>query len=109
MSTNTPIPLKSSILDELATAQLERYVTVGRNDIRRRAKVPIITDEIDPELACRVYDEFNDVASNALKFEFWRQCLAGQARAHWDALISADLGRSNANFLQRISEWFQKC
>ena len=38
-----------------------RYVTVHGNDVRRRARCPIIGNEIEPELAMRVFDEFRDI------------------------------------------------
>ena len=113
---NPPIYLKTTLPDTLETVQLERYVTVAGNDVRRRARVPVITNEVEPELACRVYDEFRDVCaqerlnltSGTLKFEFWRQCLAGQARNHWDAVVEGLPGTTNANFATGIGEWFEK-
>jgi hypothetical protein len=61
--------------------QLERYVTVDGNNVRRRAQCPVITNEKDPELACKVYEEFSDICtdgrlhlnSGPLKFEFFHQ------------------------------------
>ena len=47
-----PIHLKTKLPATLETVQLERYVTVGGNDVRRRVRVPLITDELDPEMAC---------------------------------------------------------
>ena len=60
---NAPMTLKTTLADNLETVQLERYVTVQGNDVRRRARCPVIGNEIDPELAMRVYDEFVDIAS----------------------------------------------
>ena len=117
MSSTAPISLKTNVLSSLETVSLERYVTVAGNQVRRRARIPFMNDEIDPELACRVYDEFCDVASasrlslnsGTLKFEFWRQCLQGQARRHWDSIVPDLAGTTNANFLEGIEEWFAKC
>ena len=114
---NAPLKLKTELREDLETVQLERYVPVGGHDVRRRAKMPTINNEIDPELACKGYDEFLDVCSaNRLcltqgvqKFEFWRQCLQGNARTHWDAIMT-QIGGTNTNvdFENCVVEWFTK-
>ena len=112
-----PIGLKSKLGEILMnTVQLERYVTVGANQVRRRARVPVIRDEIDPELPCKVYEEFLDVCKDErlqlndgpLKFEFWRQCLLGQARSFWDAEVAAAAGTTDNDFTEAITCWFAK-
>ena len=78
-SVEPPILLKSKLPELLTTVQLERYVTVGANQVRRRVRCPVMSNEIDPELACRVYEEFLDIASEPClhldtgnsKFEFF--------------------------------------
>ena len=98
MTADPPLKLKTEIPDELEQVQLERYVKVGGNDVCHRARVPVMTDEVDPELALRVHDEFRNVQANtrlhlnngALKFEYYRQCLRRQARCHWDAVLLDD-------------------
>ena len=78
-----PIGLKTKLPDLLTTVQLERYVTVGGNQVRRRARCPLISEENDAELACRVYEEFVDICTQnrfhlntgPLKFEYFCQCL----------------------------------
>ena len=103
MSTvDAPIGLKTNLPDELVTVQLERYVPDGAgNQVRHRVRCPVINNENDPELACRVYEEFCDISndtwlhldSGLLKFEYFRQCLVGQARSHWD-VAAASVGRT---------------
>ena len=41
-------------------------------------------------------------------FEYWRQCLGGQARRHWDAVLVGNNQRSVNAFEARILEWFAK-
>ena len=115
-SLEAPLLLKSRLTD-VSTIQLERYVLVAGNDVRRRAKCFIMTDELDPELACKVYEEFVDVATDnrlhlstgPLKYEFFRQCLGGQARAHWDTIVHAQRGgQTLPNFNAAITSWFSK-
>ena len=111
-----PLTMKTSILPEgdLPKAFLERYVTVAGNNVRRRAHCPLIANETDAELACKVYEEFQDISSQnrfhlntgALKFEYFRQCLAGQARAHWDVAANNQADESDASFSAAIVEWF---
>ena len=109
-----PLSLKTKLADLLTTAQLERYVNVAGNQVRRRCRCPVIGNEQDPELACKVYEEFVDIATDhrlsldtgPLKFEYFRQCLAGQARSAWDAAAAAQGGTTNANFQAAIVEWF---
>ena len=72
-------------------APLERYVTVGGHDVKRRANVPMMVDEVDAESACKTYEEFVDISiltrmhlnTGVLKFDIWRQCLGRKARRHW--------------------------
>ena len=109
-----PIGLKTKLPDILHTVQLERYVDVAGNAVRRRARCPLINNENEPELACRVYEEFVDVSgadrfnlnTGALKFEFFRQCMAGQARAYWDVAARNAGGATLANFETAVTEWF---
>ena len=111
-----PISMKSKLPTLLETVQLERYVTIGGHDVRRRAKVPVMADESDPEMACRVYEEFRDVrtadrlslTAGSMLFEYWRQCLGGQARRHWDAILVPNAARTVNAFENRILEWFAK-
>ena len=111
-----PLSLKTKVSDTLEQASLERYVTVGGNDVRRRAYVPIMRNELDPEHACRVFEEFVDVCKHgrlhlntgALKFEYWRQCLQGQARSHWDVIADDLPGTTNVDFDNGIEAWFAK-
>ena len=42
-----PILLKPPENENRITAPLERYVTVGGNDVKRRANVPMMVDEVD--------------------------------------------------------------
>ena len=58
---DAPIGLKSQLQEPFMMQQLERFVTVGGNDVRRCARCPVISSEIDPELACKVYEEFVDI------------------------------------------------
>ena len=118
MSTaHPPIFLKSALEDHLETVQLERYVTVGDHDVRRRARVPIVGNETEAELVCRAYQEFEDVCrasrlslgTGVLKYEFWRQCLQGQARSHWDSVVASQVAaNSNVHFGEGIRAWFEK-
>ena len=109
-----PISLKTKLPETFNNAQLERYVDVAGNNVRRRAKCPIMNNQSDPEMACRVYEEFVDIcgedrlhlSTGALKFEFWRQVLAGQARAHWDAIAAGLPGTTLAHFATGILAWF---
>ena len=57
---------KTSLLPkgELPKAFLERYVPVGGNNVRRRAQCPLITNETDAELACKVFEEFTDILTD---------------------------------------------
>ena len=81
MSVNAPIELKTKLSDEdmRNSVQLERYVTVAGHDVRRRAKMPGISDSLDPEVICKVFEEFRDVATanrlhlstGQLKFEYF--------------------------------------
>ena len=113
-SVEPPIQIKTKLPDILPTVQLERYVTVGANHVRRCARCPLINNEVDPELACRVVEEFMDIATDTrlhlddgpLKFEFFRQCLSGQARAHWDVAAAAQADNSNAAFDAALVVWF---
>ena len=84
-----PIKLKTALPDKssLRTVALECYVTIGANQVCHGAKCPTIGEETDPEMACKVREEFEDICvearlhlnTGALKFEYWRQCSTGQA------------------------------
>ena len=109
-----PILLKTKLPDLLPTVQLERYVNVGGNHVRRRARCPLINNENDAELACKVHEEFLDICTadrfdlntGALKFEFFRQCMTGQARAHWDVAVANNPGGTDNDFNAAVTEWF---
>ena len=117
MTTVEPaLALKTSLLPEgeLPKAFLERYVPVAGNNARRRAQCPLITNETDAELACEVFEEFTDIATanrfdlndGPLRFECFRQCLAGQARAHWDVAVNNQADDTMASFEAAVVEWF---
>ena len=61
-----------------------------------------------------MYEEFQDISSQnrfhlntgALKFKYFRQCLAGQARAHWDVAANNQADKTDASFSAAIVEWF---
>ena len=63
----------------MPTAFLERCVPVAGNNVRRRAACPLITNETNAELACKVHEEFTDIATanrfdlndGPLRFEFF--------------------------------------
>ena len=55
-----PILLKPPENENRIMAPLERYVTVGGHDVKRRANVPMMVDEVDTESACKTYEEFVD-------------------------------------------------
>ena len=113
-----PISIKTKLPEMLPTVPLERYVTVGGNQVRRRGRCPMISNESDPELLCKVFEEFTDLCSEArfnlntaaLKNEYFRQCLFGQARAHWDSIVAGIAGGivNDAAFDQAVSELFGK-
>ena len=112
-SVDPPLTLKTNLPEHLYTVKLERYVTVAGQQVRRRAACPIITNETDPEMACKVYEEFVDICTEhrlhldtgVLKFEFYRQCLNGQASAHWDTIVAGLAGATdNAAFSQAITQ-----
>ena len=115
----TPLFLKTQLPEPSAMehAQLERYVTdAAGNHVRRRARVLLVSNQTDPELACKVMEEFNNIATatrlnlntGELKFEFFRQCLGGAARLHWDVAVAAQAGQTNAEFNAAIALWFGK-
>ena len=56
-----PLKLKTELPDELELIQLERYVVVDDDHVRRRAKVLVITNETNPEMILCVHDEFQDI------------------------------------------------
>lgn len=109
-----PCLLKTTLPHDLNTVQLERYVTVGGNQVRRRIDAPTIGDELDPELALRVYQEFLDIcnvsrlhlSTGQLRFEFFRNCLGGQARNHWDAAVSPPDNTTLVHFRETVDRWF---
>ena len=93
-----PLVLKTSLpaKGDMPKAFLERCVPVAGNNTRRRAQCPLIANKTDAELACEVFEEFTDIATancfdlndGPLRLEYFRQCLAGQARAHWDVAVN---------------------
>ncbi len=111
--TNVPIKLKTALEGQSTTVQLERYVTVGVNDVRRRSTAPMIEDEASPELALHVYMEFTDIvttprldlSTGALKFEYWRQVLKGNSRTHCDSTAQDVAGTTNDNFEEAMVIW----
>ena len=120
MTTVEPaLVLKTSLLPkgELPKAFLERYVPVAGNNARRCAQCPLIANKTDAELACKVFEEFTDIATanrfdlndGPLRFECFRQCLAGQARAHWDVAVNNQADDTMASFEAAVVEWFANC
>ena len=84
---------------------------------RRRAQVPFITDELDPERAIRVLTEFLEICGNerlhlntgANRFIFFHQVLFGEARKHCDDVLTAHgAGRTMANFTTCVNNWIAK-
>ena len=64
-SVEAPIGLKTQLADLPTTVQLERYVQdTGGVQVRRRVRCPVINNENDPELACRIFEEFSDIAGD---------------------------------------------
>ena len=112
---SVPVTLVSQIAEQ-NLVQLERYVTVGGNDVRRRAKAPTIADEALPELALYVYQEFMDIAGQSrlslttgvTRFEFFRQVLMGTARSHWDAATAEVAGTNLDHFDEAVDIWLSK-
>ena len=47
---NVTVRIKTQITEEPKTVQLERFVTVAGNDVKRRLKCPVIEDQACPEL-----------------------------------------------------------
>ena len=111
-----PILLKPPENENRIMAPLERYVTFGGNDLKRKANVPMMVDEVDAESACNAYEEFVDISittrmhlnTGVLKFGIWRQCLGEQARIHWDAIMPTLGGTTIPNFNIGITTWFIK-
>ena len=70
----------------------------------------------DAELACKVFEEFTDIATanrfdlndGPLRFECFRQCLAGQAHAHWDVAVNNQANDMMPSFEAAVVEWFAK-
>ena len=83
-----PILLKPRENENRIMDPLKRYVTVGGHDLKRRANVPMMIDEVDAESVCKTYEEFVNISiptrmhlnTGVLKFEIWRQCLGGKSR-----------------------------
>ena len=116
-TSTAPIELRSKVPEEQPMAQLERYVNVGGAQTRRRAQIPIVEDEEDPKVCCKLYKEFLDLidasrlnlSTGALRFEFFRQCLRGGARDNWDSVLTDHgAGRGANDFRDCITEWFGK-
>ena len=111
-----PILLKTPENENRIMAPLEIYVTVGGHDVKRRANVPMMVDEVDAESACKTYEEFIDISitkrmhlsTGVLNFEIWIQCLGGQARRHCDAITPTLGGNTIPNFNTGIATWFTK-
>ena len=78
-----PILLRPPENENRIMAPIERYVTFGGHDVKRRSNVPMMVYEVDAESACKTYEEFVDISiltrmhlnTGVLKFEIWRQCL----------------------------------
>ena len=113
---NVPVRIKTQITEEPKTVQLERFVTVAGNDVKRRLKCPVIEDQACPELALYINHEFMEAAgttqlsltTGALRFEFFRQVLKGTARSHWDAAAESVNGTTLENFAAATKEWFNQ-
>ena len=111
-----PILLKPTENENRIMAPLEIYVTVGGRYVKRRANLPIMVDEVDAESACKTSEEFVNIYipttmhlnTGVSKFEIWRQCLGGQARRHWDAIIPTLGGTIIPYFNTGIATWFTK-
>ena len=60
-----PLLLKTSLpaKGDMPEAFLECCVPVGGNNVSRRAMCPLITNKTNAELACKVYEEFTDIAT----------------------------------------------
>ncbi len=110
-----PIKLKTTLPATVSTVTIARYVAdAGGNNVKRMATLPRIADEMEPELALRVYDEYKaamaaprlSLTNGSLRFEFFPQLLSGQARRHWDAAAAPFAAAlTNANFDTAIEEW----
>ena len=115
-ASNVPVKIKTQLPEHIEHVQLERYVTVANDQVRRRVKAPSIEDEATPELALCVYHEFADIcgsgrlhlSTGALKFEFFRQLLRGSARSHWDAAATEVGGTNVDNFGEATTIWLSK-
>ena len=90
-----PLKLKTAMVREPKVVLIERYVDVGGgNTVRKKVPVPIMGDEQDPELACRVYKEFMDLIPNdwlrltngVARFKVFCLMLRGMACDNWDTL-----------------------
>ena len=101
-----PLKLKTELDPDMKTEEVERYVQVGGHNVKRKAKIPRIQDEVDPEHPLHVYLEFIDACSNnrlhlttgPLKFEFFRLLLKGNARTQWDDAVVRVAGTTLAHF-----------
>ena len=60
-ASNMPVKIKTQLPEHIENVQLERYVAVQNDQVRRRVKAPSIEDEAIPELALYVYHEFTDI------------------------------------------------
>ena len=113
-ASNVPVLIKTQVPEDPKTVLLERYVTVGGHDVKRRAKAPVIEDQSSPELALYVHHEFMDLAGTSqlslttgiLRFEYFRQVLKGTAQTHWDAAALNVGGTNLENFATAVKEWF---
>ena len=117
MSTSEPpLFLKTQLPSPLTTTTLERYVTVGGNQVHRRATIPLIVDQTDPELPLKVVIEFRAIQADTrlhlntgqLRFEFFPQCPQGQARENWNAVLTDIAGRNAADFTNALTAWLAK-
>ena len=104
MSAEAIIPLKTKLPATLETVTLERYVLdVNGNAVKRRARLPFITDEIEPELVLRVIAEFQLIqaesrlalATGPLRFEYFPQLLYGRLVYAFDNGVSLWVSRSD--------------
>ena len=111
-----PILLKPPENENRIMAPLEIHITVVGHDVKIRTNVPMMADEVDAKSACKTYEEIFDISIptrmhlniGILKFEIWRQCLGGQARRHWDAIMPTLGGTTITNFNTGIATWFTK-
>ena len=100
------IPFK----ERIPLADCEKVTIVHEvNDVKKKTEMPLANSS-DTELILRVIEEFNDVAKSTrlnlsmgpLKFEKFRECLAGSPRDDWDTAREGQ-PETNAGFQAAIT------